>query len=149
MGVSHIPEERIRFGTAPSLAVYENAVLKQHGRKDFGGKLFLNFSSIKKFAKSIVSNLQVRTPSISVPIKTLSGGNIQKLILGREISGHPSFLVASYPTYGLDVGATQYIRSESLKLREKGVAVLLISEDLDKLFELSDRIGTAYHGAGI
>lgn len=146
MGVSHIPEERIRFGTAPGLAVYENAVLKQHGRRAFGGKLFLDFTSIKEYARKIVSNFRVHTPSISVPIKTLSGGNIQKLILGREISGHPSLLVASHPTYGLDIGATQYIRKEILKLREKGVAVLLISEDLEELFELCDRIGVMFKG---
>ncbi len=146
IGVSHIPEERIRFGTAPGLPVYENAVLKQHGRRAFSGRVFLNFSSIKKYAKRIVSNFRVHTPSIHVPIRHLSGGNIQKLILGREISGDPSLLVASHPTYGLDVGATQYIRGEIFKLKKKGVAVLLISEDLEELFELSDRIAVMFKG---
>jgi len=146
MGVSHIPEERIKFGTAPSLAIFENAVLKQHGNRAFSGRLFLDFASIKEHAKRIVSNFKVRTPSIDVPVRTLSGGNIQKLILGREISGKPSLLIASHPTYGLDVGATQYIRSQILQLREKSVAVLLISEDLEELVELCDRIAVMFKG---
>ena len=85
-------------------------------------------------------------PSINVQTKNLSGGNIQKLILGREISENPSLLVASHPTYGLDVGATEYLRNQLLKRRREGGAVLLVSEDLDEIFELCDRIAVIFQG---
>ncbi len=146
LGVSHIPEERIKYGTAPGLPFYENCVLKQHTRPSFARRLLLDFSSIKRQAKQIMIRYDIRVPSINVPVKTLSGGNIQKLILGREISAGPSLLVASHPTYGLDVAATQYIRDQILKLREKGVAVLLVSEDLEELFQLCDRISVMFKG---
>ena len=86
------------------------------------------------------------TPSIHVQTKNLSGGNIQKLILGREISDKPDLLVASHPTYGLDVGATEYLRNQLLKRRSEGGAVLLVSEDLDEIFELCDRIAVIFQG---
>jgi simple sugar transport system ATP-binding protein len=85
-------------------------------------------------------------PSLDAPARVLSGGNIQKLILGREISGEPSLLVASHPTYGLDVGATEYIRRQLLERRERGSAVLLVSEDLEEIFELADRIAVLSGG---
>ena len=85
-------------------------------------------------------------PSIHVQTKDLSGGNIQKLILGREISHEPALLVASHPTYGLDVGATEYLRKQLLKHRKAGGAVLLVSEDLEEIFELCDRIAVIFEG---
>ena len=85
-------------------------------------------------------------PSINVQTKNLSGGNIQKLILGREISEDPSLLVASHPTYGLDVGATEYLRKQLLQRRRSGGAVLLVSEDLEEIFELCDRIAVMFQG---
>ena len=85
-------------------------------------------------------------PSINVQTKNLSGGNIQKLILGREINENPSLLVASHPTYGLDVGATEYLRKQLLKRCKEGGAVLLVSEDLEEIFELCDRIAVMFQG---
>jgi simple sugar transport system ATP-binding protein len=85
-------------------------------------------------------------PSINVQTKNLSGGNIQKLILGREISEDPYLLVASHPTYGLDVGATEYLRKQLLQRRREGGAVLLVSEDLEEIFELCDRIAVMFQG---
>jgi len=146
LGISHVPEERIRFGIVPNLLVYENAVLKQHRRRIFSRLVFLNHPAIRGHARGIVERYRVAAPSLDVPLKNLSGGNIQKLILGREISGEHSLLVASHPTYGLDVGATEYIRGLILELREKGKAVLLVSEDLEEILELSDRIAVMYEG---
>ena len=145
-GISHVPEERIKFGIVPNLFVYENAVLKQHRRRLFSRVLFLNYGSIRKHASAIIERFNVSVPTIDTPIKNLSGGNIQKLILGREISGRPALLVASHPTYGLDVGATEYIRKQLLQKREQGLAVLLVSEDLEEIFELCDRIAVMYEG---
>jgi simple sugar transport system ATP-binding protein len=145
-GVSHVPEERIRFGIAPNLFVYENAILKQHHRKKFSRRAFLAYGRIKAHTKQLIQDFQVSTPSINVQTKNLSGGNIQKLILGREITDKPDLLVASHPTYGLDVGATEYLRNQLLKRREEGGAVLLVSEDLDEIFELCDRIAVIFQG---
>ena len=145
-GVSHVPEERIRFGIAPNLFLYENAILKQHHQKKFSRRAFLAYGRIKAHTKQLIKDFQVATPSINVQTKNLSGGNIQKLILGREIADKPDLLVASHPTYGLDVGATEYLRNQLLKRREEGGAVLLVSEDLDEIFELCDRIAVIFQG---
>jgi simple sugar transport system ATP-binding protein len=130
----------------PNLLVYENAVLKQHHKKLFSHVLFLDMPTIRDHASGLVEDFEIVTPSIDVPARSLSGGNIQKLILGREIAGEHSLLVAAHPTYGLDVGATEYIRTLLLKRREDGEAVLLVSEDLEEIFELADRIGVMYEG---
>ena len=146
LGISHVPEERIKFGIVPNLFLYENSVLKQHRNRPFSRRLFLDYDAIRDHARGIVEHYRVSTPSLNEPLKNLSGGNIQKLILGREISGEHSLLVAAHPTYGLDVGATEYIRGLLLELREKGKGVLLISEDLEEIFELSDRIAVMFGG---
>ena len=145
-GIAHIPEERIRFGVVPNLFIYENAVLKQHRRRVFSGVLSLNYKSIRRHTEGLIERFRISAPSIDRPIKNLSGGNIQKLILGREISSEPTLLVAAHPTYGLDVGATEYIRKALLDLRSEGVAILLVSEDLEEIFELSDRIAVMFAG---
>ncbi|WP_457552188.1 ATP-binding cassette domain-containing protein, partial [Desulfobacula sp.] len=145
-GVSHVPEERIRFGIAPGLFLYDNAILKQHHLKKFSKRYFLKYSQVKNHTKNIVSRFKVSTHSINNQIRNLSGGNIQKLILGREISEQPQLLVASHPTYGLDVGATEFLRKHLLELRKQGSCVLLFSEDLEEIFELCDRIAIIFNG---
>ena len=145
-GISHVPEERIKFGIAPGLYVYDNAILKQHHLKKYSRNTFFAYGKIRDHARALVTSFHVLTPSIDVQTKNLSGGNIQKLILGREISESPSLLVAAHPTYGLDVGATEYLRRQLLKRRKEGGAVLLVSEDLDEIFELCDRIAVMFQG---
>jgi general nucleoside transport system ATP-binding protein len=145
-GISHVPEERIRFGIAPGLFLYDNAILKQHHLKKFSRGHFLKYRHIKDHTRNIVTEFNVATPSIDSQIRNLSGGNIQKLILGREISEQPQLLVASHPTYGLDVGATEFLRHHLLKLRSQGSSILLFSEDLEEIFELCDRIGVMFAG---
>ncbi len=145
-GVSHVPEERIRFGIAPGLFLYDNAILKQHHLKKFSRGHFLRYRHIKDHTRNIVTEFNVSTPSIDNQIRNLSGGNIQKLILGREISEQPQLLVASHPTYGLDVGATEFLRQHLLRLRGQGSSILLFSEDLEEIFELCDRIGVLFAG---
>ena len=145
-GIAHVPEERIKFGIAPGLCLYDNAILKQHHKQKYSNKLFLAYNKIKQHAQNLLSDFKVLAPSINVQTKNLSGGNIQKLILGREISEDPALLVASHPTYGLDVGATEYLRRQLLKRRKEGGAVLLVSEDLEEIFELCDRIAVMFQG---
>jgi general nucleoside transport system ATP-binding protein len=145
-GISHVPEERIRFGIAPGLFLYDNAILKQHHLKKFSRQYFLKYDQVKDHTRTIVDQFKVATHSIDNQIRNLSGGNIQKLILGREISEQPKLLVASHPTYGLDVGATEFLRQHLLELRSQGSSVLLFSEDLEEIFELCDRIGVMFAG---
>ena len=146
LGISHVPEERIKFGIAPGLFLYENSILKQHHLEKYSKNAFLAYGKIKEHAKKLVKSFQVMTPSINIETRNLSGGNIQKLILGREISETPSLLVASHPTYGLDVGATEYLRRQLLQRRKEGGAVLLVSEDLEEIVELCDRIAVLFRG---
>ncbi len=145
-GIAHVPEERIKFGIAPGLCLYDNAILKQQHLKKYSHHYFLDYYEIKTHAEFIVKTYKVSAPSINTLTKNLSGGNIQKLILGREISDHPPLLVASHPTYGLDIGATEYLRQQLLERRSKGGAVLLFSEDLEEIIELCDRIAVMYQG---
>jgi simple sugar transport system ATP-binding protein len=145
-GIAHVPEERIRYGIVPNLFVYENSVLKQHRSRLFSRVLFLNFGSIRQHAAALIRDFSIAAPSLDMPVRQLSGGNIQKLILGREISGEPALLVAAHPTYGLDVGATEAIRRQLLERRERGTAVLLVSEDLEEIFELADRVAVLFEG---
>jgi simple sugar transport system ATP-binding protein len=145
-GVSHVPEERIRFGIAPGLSLYDNAILKQHHLKKFSNRFFLQYSQVKNHTKNIVTDFKISTHSINNQTRNLSGGNIQKLILGREISDNPELLVASHPTYGLDVGATEFLRNHLLELRKQGSTVLLFSEDLEEIFELCDRVAVIFDG---
>lgn len=145
-GVSHVPEERIKFGIAPGLCLYDNAILKQQHLSKYSRMSFLAYRRIKHHAEQLIQDFKVLAPNIHVQTKNLSGGNIQKLILGREISERPSLLVASHPTYGLDVGATEYLRRQLLQRRREGGGVLLVSEDLEEIFELCDRVAVIFEG---
>jgi simple sugar transport system ATP-binding protein len=102
--------------------------------------------NIAKRSSELVKDFNVKTPSIDTPIKSLSGGNAQKVILAREISREPKVLIAAQPTRGVDIGATEYIHERIIEQREAGTATLLISEDLDEIFALSDRIAVIFHG---
>ena len=108
--------------------------------------MFLDFQKIEETTQRIVEEYNVKTPSIKTPIKNLSGGNIQKLILARELSRKPNVLIAAQPTRGVDIGATEYIHQKLLEQREAGTATILISEDLDEIRALSDRIMVFYEG---
>jgi general nucleoside transport system ATP-binding protein len=145
-GIAHIPEDRNHMGVVPSFSVEENLVLRQYRYKPFNQSGLLNRKAIRNFAEASINDYEVSTPSKETATRLLSGGNVQKLILARELSGNPKLIVASHPTYGLDVSATALTHELLLKQRERGAAVLLISEDLDELFKLSDRIAVMYAG---
>lgn len=145
-GVAHIPEERLRMGLVPDMSVAENLILKSYRYPPFSRSLFLDWAAVARHAGSAIADYQIMTPSHSSSAKLLSGGNIQRLILARELSGEPSLIIAAHPTYGLDVGATEQIRELLLKQRERGAGVLLISEDLEEIMSLSDRILVVFEG---
>ncbi|MFQ6117071.1 MAG: ABC transporter ATP-binding protein, partial [Candidatus Bipolaricaulia bacterium] len=145
-GVAHIPEERLRMGLVPKMSVAENLILKSYRYRPFSKGVFLNRATIVEHAERAIADYRIITPDYDSSAKLLSGGNIQRLILARELSGKPSLIIAAHPTYGLDVGATEQIRGILLKQREQGAAVLLISEDLEEVMSLSDRIMVLFAG---
>ncbi len=145
-GQSYIPEERMREGAIKEFSVADNYVLEDHARPPFARGIFLDFKSIQAHTQASVDAYGVKTPSLHTPLKNLSGGNIQKLILARELSRHPRVLIASQPTRGVDIGASEYIHLRLLEQRQAGTATLLISEDLDEIRALSDRIAVIFEG---
>lgn len=145
-GLSYIPEERMRDGVIREFSILENAILRENDKEPFARRGFLNFPVITEHAGELVKKFNVKTPSLDTPAKNLSGGNIQKLILARELSRKPGVLIASQPTRGLDIGATEYIHNRLMEQRAEGTATLLISEDLDEIIALSDRIAVIYEG---
>ncbi len=145
-GIGRIPEDRMENGIIGEIPIYENIVVECYDSKPFCNAFFLNYREICKYAESLTSEFDIRTPSVNFPLRTLSGGNIQKAILARVLSREPRFIIASQPTRGLDVGATQYIHSKLIEARERGCGILLISEDLDEILNLSDRIMVLYNG---
>ncbi len=145
-GQSYIPEERMKDGAIREFSVTDNLILSDHGRQPFSNYNFLNFKAIREQCDKVVRDFNVKTPNLDTPVKNLSGGNIQKLILGRELSRGPQVLIASQPTRGVDIGASEYIHRRLLEQRLAGMATLLISEDLDEIRALSDRIAVMYEG---
>lgn len=177
-GLSYIPEERMKEGAIRDFSVADNLILQDHDKLPYARGIFFDFKAIKSDAKRLVEAFNVKTPTVDTPLKNLSGGNIQKLILARELSRRPSVLIASQPTRGVDIGATEYIHQQLLDQRigaaavesaavqmrkpigkdEKGLheqlqerrrqnlATLLISEDLDEIRALADRIAVIYEG---
>ncbi len=145
-GVAYVPEKRVEVGLVPTMSVKENLILKDYRVPPFSKRLFLDRGAINRSAKEKISRYNVITPSPDTPAGILSGGNIQRLILARETSGEPKLLIATYPTYGLDVGSIESVRELLLKQRERKSAILLISEDLDEIMMMSDRIAVMYEG---
>ncbi len=145
-GMAYIPEERMKDGMIKDFSVAENLVLRDHHKEPFSRRGFLFLRVITEYARGLIQAFQVKTPSHETPAKNLSGGNIQKVVLARELSRKPRVLVAAQPTRGVDIGATEYVHARLLEQREKGTAILLISEDLDEVMALSDRIAVIYEG---
>jgi len=146
LGVAHVPTERIHMGIVPSMSVRENLILKSYRSPDFCKWSILNEKAAYENACKAMKEYEISAPHDGTAAKNLSGGNIQRLILARELRGRPRFVVAAHPTYGLDVGATEQVRQVLLDQRDRGAAILLISEDLDEVMQLSDRILVIYEG---
>jgi ABC-type uncharacterized transport system ATPase subunit len=145
-GVAHVPEDRLHTGLAPSLPISANAVLKSYRRRPVSVGPLLVMRRMRDAARSLIERYDVKAPGPDTPARNLSGGNLQKLVLGREFQGSPKVLVVAQPTRGLDVGAIEAVHAYLRDAAASGVAVLLISEDLDELRALSDRILVMYEG---
>ncbi len=149
-GVAYIPPEGARTGIVPELTVLENVILKSYRYPPISNKLLIRWREATKLTNTLIEKYQIIAPSINAKVRTLSGGNIQRLVLARELLGNtlskPSLIVAVYPTSGLDIGAAEYVRANLIEMRNEGTGILLISEDLDEILRMSDRIGVMYEG---
>jgi len=145
-GLSYVPEERMRDGAVGEFTVSENLLLINHGDRRFLRRGLFNFDAIKAHCQQLVEDFSVKTPSLSTPTSSLSGGNIQKVIMARELESSPAVLLAAQPTRGVDIGAAEYIHTQLVKQRSDGVAIVMISEDLDEILGLADRIAVMFEG---
>ena len=145
-GMGYIPEERNVEGIVPSFPLKENFILKDSDRPPFAKPRIISRKAVSDNAEELRKSFDIRCPGVNTPAGSLSGGNIQKVILARELTRSPKILIAVYPTRGLDMGAIEFIHQELLKKRREGIGILLISEELEELMNLSDRIAVIYKG---
>lgn len=146
-GISTIHEDRLKRGLVPDFTVAENVVIERYYKAPFSNKGILNHKEIKKYTQEIIDEYDVRpADGANLLSRSLSGGNQQKLIIGREVSMNPDVLIAVQPTRGLDVGAIEYVHKSLIRERDKGKAILLISFELDEVMNVSDKIGVIYKG---
>ena len=145
-GMSHIPEDREIYGLVGQYSVAENLVITHVGRRPLSRFKILNHAAISREAKDQIERFDIRTPSAGTAASTLSGGNKQKVVVAREMSGNVRLLVASGPTRGIDVGSIEFIHGQIIAQRDAGVAVLLVSAELDEVLALADRVAVIYEG---
>jgi len=145
-GLGYVPEDRHHEGIVPSFSVKENLVLKDVATPRFSRGGLLRLGELERNASQLKARFDIRCASTAVAAGSLSGGNIQKVILARELSRHPRALVAVYPTRGVDMGAEEFIHTQLLALRGAGAGILLVSEELEEIMNLSDRVAVIYEG---
>lgn len=145
-GLAYVPQDRLNTGLILEYSIAENLILDRWYTSEYSGKIFLRQEEMKKFAKQVVSDFEVKTPGIDVPVNSLSGGNLQKVLMARELARKPKVLIVHNPTRGLDIGATEYIHKQLVKQRDNGVGVLMISLDLDEILTVCDRLAVIYEG---
>lgn len=146
LGIAHIPEDRHRRGLLLPFDLASNLILGVHRYAPISGPLLLDLDAIKERAKRLVHSYDVRPPNITLPARALSGGNQQKLVVGRELDSKPKLILVSQPTRGVDIGATEFIHRKLIELRDAGAAILLVSAELDEVLSLSDRVIVIYEG---
>src|SRR2546423_7299805 len=147
VGVAHVPEDRLHTGVAPSLSIASNVVLKSYRGRSVAIGPLLRLRTIREHAARLIERYDVRGGGPELPARRLSGGNLQKVVLAREFEGKPRVLVVASPTRGLDVAAIETVHRYLREAASNGVGVLLISEDLDEILALADRVAVIYEGA--
>ena len=145
-GIARIPEDRLKTGTIADFDLTENAVLELYAQPPFSHKGWMDWRAARDFAQNVITRYDVRCPGPDTRIRLLSGGNMQKLILGRVLETTPTVVLANQPVRGLDIGALTYVHEQLLAARDRGAAVLLISEDLDEITALADVIHVLSEG---
>lgn len=145
-GVAFIPEDRLGMGLVPRLPAEDNMVLRGYWTAPFSKGTWLQENYIREFTARCIKEYEIIAPGGDAPVKSMSGGNLQKLLLSRELSSDPRVIVAVYPARGLDIGAVEFVHKKLLEARQNGAAILLISEDLDEILEVADRVAVMYEG---
>jgi simple sugar transport system ATP-binding protein len=145
-GIGYIPAERVDVGSIADFSLMENIAMNFYFDDDFARRGILDYRSMRKLTEDIISEYSVSTPSSDVKAKNLSGGNLQKLILGRVLSRRPRLVIANLPTQGLDVGAIEFVQNKLMEAKKEKAGVLLISEELDEVLSLSDWVAPMYEG---
>ncbi|MGD9315389.1 MAG: ATP-binding cassette domain-containing protein, partial [Anaerolineae bacterium] len=146
MGIGYIPSERVDVGSIGDFSLVENVVMNFYFDQDYTRRGIVDYGRVRKLTEELISEYDVATPSPEIKAKSLSGGNLQKLILARVLSRRPRLLIANLPTQGLDVGATEFVRNKLMEAKKEKAGVLLISEDLDEILSLSDWVAPIYEG---
>jgi simple sugar transport system ATP-binding protein len=144
--MASVPEKRLGHGATPDMSLIDNAFLTAYQRLGLLKNGLIDYRKTTQFAEKVIKDYVVKTPNADVPAGSLSGGNLQKFIVGRELSQNPDILIIAQPTWGVDAGAAQTIHQAIRELASKGAAVLIISQDLDELMEITDRIGAICGG---
>jgi simple sugar transport system ATP-binding protein len=145
-GVAHVPEDRTSVGSAPNLSLTDNLIMKRYRDKPVAKGLLVDDGSARSLAGRLRDEYRIAAPTVDTEVRLLSGGNLQRAILAREIETDPGLLVAVQPTRGLDVGAIETVHRLLIEMRSRGAAILLISEELDEVFALADRVEVMYEG---
>jgi simple sugar transport system ATP-binding protein len=145
-GMAYIPEDRLQDGTAPTASIRDNLAMSRFDRPPIGNRWWMFPRRLARYARELVARFDVRTRDINLPVSSLSGGNIQKLVLARELSMQPDLLIAAQPSRGLDIGATENVHERLVAERDRGTAVLLVSAELSEVMALSDRIAVIFEG---
>ena len=146
MGVAHVPEDRVAVGLVGDASVSDNLITYVYDKKEFSFHGLLDRKKIAGYAKALREKFLVKSKDGTEAVRMLSGGNMQKVVVAREFSTNPQLIILNQPTRGIDVGATEFVRQKVLELRSRGSAVLLVSADLNELFELSDRLMVMFDG---
>jgi simple sugar transport system ATP-binding protein len=146
-GLAHVPEDRNKHGLVGPFSIADNLVLNSYYRAPFARRMIRQQRAIDEQATELMRRFDIRAPRPDAPAQTLSGGNQQKVIIARELTGEVKVLLVAQPTRGLDVGSIEFIHRRIVEMRDEGTAVLLVSAELDEIFTLSDRIAVLYRGA--
>jgi len=145
-GVGHIPADRHSMGVIADLNVADNLILSDYDRPPFARGILRQLTAVLQHAKRVIRAFDIRAESPEQPLASLSGGNQQKVVVARELDSDPRVLVASQPTRGVDVGSIEFIHQQLVRRRDEGMAVLLVSSELDEILSLSDRVAVMYRG---
>ena len=145
-GVAHIPEDRLSNGVALEMSIQENLIVDRYDRSPFAQGFLLRTAEIARNGEALIEQYAIRAPDSTLPVKSLSGGNMQKVVVARELSAQPKLLIAAQPTRGVDIGATEFMHEQLVKARNAGVAILLVSADLSEVMSLSDRLAVMHDG---
>jgi len=145
-GLAHIPEDRMETGLNLTTNIDENVVVTLYTHDEYGNNQFMRFGKIRDLARTLIKKFNIKSARVGEEIKTLSGGNLQKIVVARELEGNPKFIIANQPTRGVDVGSIEFIHQTLIDTRDAGTAILLVSVELDEILALSDRVAVMYEG---